>query len=114
MVQASWSSLRVTAWTAEGAEMANKQIRLGQLIAPFGPGSIYIGQRGQPHGLCGLDFWFKRLDRNRGMEPCEDRMEFERFEPRISELLRVDRFCLPPDYREVRRGQTPPPNATLT
>lgn len=93
--------------------MANKQIRLGQLIAPFGPGSIYTDQKGTPHALCGLDHWFNRYDANQGMQPCEDRTEFERFEPRISELLKVDRFCLPPDYREVRRNQIPPPNAFL-
>lgn len=94
--------------------MASKQIRLGQLIAPFGPGSIYTDQRGTPHVLCGIDHWFKRYDATRGMQECESRVEFELFEPRISELLRVDRFCIPPDYREARRGQTPPPNSSLT
>jgi len=94
--------------------MAKKQIRLGQLIAPFGPGSIYTDQKGTPHVLCGLDHWFMRFDANNGLLGCEDRGEFDRFEPRIAELLRVDRFSLPPDYREVRRKQVAPPNARLT
>jgi hypothetical protein len=32
---------------------------------------------------------------------------------RLSALLGVDRFCLPPDYRGTRRGFTAPPNALL-
>jgi hypothetical protein len=31
----------------------------------------------------------------------------------IAGMLRVDRFCLPPDFRGVRRGETAPPNALL-
>ena len=42
--------------------MPSKQIRLGQIIAPFGPGSIYTDRRGIPHVVCGLDHWFKRWD----------------------------------------------------
>lgn len=94
--------------------MGSKQIRVGQLIAPFGPGSIYTDRRGVPHVVAGLDHWFMQWDRDQGkMLPNSQRTEFERFEPRLSALLRVDRFCLPPDYRSVRRGETPPPNAQL-
>lgn len=94
--------------------MGYKQIRTGQLIAPFGPGSIYTDRRGVPHVIAGLDHWFMRWDQNLGrMVPCSDRSEFERFEPRLSALLHVDRFCSPPDYRFVAYGQTAPPNANL-
>jgi hypothetical protein len=94
--------------------VGSKQIRVGQLIAPFGPGSIYTDQRGVPQVVAGLDYWFMRWDQALGrMSPCTDRTEFERFEPRLSALLNVDRFCLPPDYRSVRRGDTAPPNALL-
>src|ERR1035437_2099409 len=97
-----------------GLIMGNKQIRVGQLIAPFGPGSIYTDRRGVPHIVAGLDHWFMRWDQILAkMVPCTNRPEFERFEPRLSALLRVDRFCLPPDYRHVRRGDTAPPNALL-
>jgi hypothetical protein len=93
--------------------MAHKQIRLGQIIAPFGPGSIYTDRRGTPHVVCGLDHWFKRWDQTQGLVPCQSRTEFERFEPRLAALLGVDRFCAPPDFRTVRVGDTPPPNAQL-
>ena len=93
--------------------MAHKQIRLGQIIAPFGPGSIYTDRRGTPHVVCGLDHWFKHWDQVHGLRPCQDRGEFERFEPRLAVLLRVNRFCAPPDFRTTRSGQTRPPNAHL-
>jgi len=94
--------------------MGNKQIRTGQLIAPFGPGSLYTDRRGTPHVVCGLDHWFKRTDQILGLVPCDNRSEFERFEPRLAALLHVDRFCSPPDFRAVRWGETErPPNALL-
>jgi hypothetical protein len=94
--------------------MGNRQVRIGQLIAPFGPGSIYTDRDGVPQVVAGLDHWFKRWDQTEGkMIACSDRIEFERFEPRLSALLGVDRFCLPPDYRIVRKGDTAPPNALL-
>ena len=93
--------------------MGSKQIRLGQIIAPFGPGSIYTDRRGTPHIICGLDHWFKRWDPTRGLLRCQDPQEFERFEPRLAALLNVGRFCTPPDFRIVRFGQIAPPNAQL-
>jgi hypothetical protein len=93
--------------------MGSKQIRLGQIIAPFGPGSIYTDRRGTPHIICGLDHWFKRWDQTRGLVRCQDPEEFERFEPRLAALLNVGRFCAPPDFRIVRLGQPAPPNAQL-
>lgn len=93
--------------------MGNKQIRIGQLIAPFGPGSLYTDRRGVPHIVCGLDHWYMRWDQTLGLVPCDNRLEFERTEPRLSSLLHVDRFCMPPDYRQVRRGNSAPPNAML-
>jgi hypothetical protein len=70
--------------------MGSKQIRVGQLIAPFGPGSIYTDRRGVPHVVAGLDYWFMRWDQALGrMLPCTNRTEFERFEPRLSALLGV-------------------------
>lgn len=93
--------------------MGQKQIRLGQIIAPFGPGSIYTDRRGTPHVVCGLDHWFKRADPTQGLVLCQNPAEFQRFEPRLASLLRVDRFCAPPDFRALRFGQVPPPNAQL-
>lgn len=94
--------------------MGNREIRVGQLIAPFGPGSMYTDRRGTPLIVCGLDHWYKRWDRiSEQLVDCESRREFERVELRLSELLRVDRFCIPPDFRHVRRNETPPPNSSL-
>jgi hypothetical protein len=93
--------------------MGNKQLRVGQAIAPFGPGSLYTDRRGIPHVVCGLDHWFKRYDPSHGMVDCEDREEFAKFEPRLSELLRVAQFFSPPDHRARRRNTEPPPNAGL-
>jgi hypothetical protein len=94
--------------------MGNKQIRIGQLIAPFGPGSIYTDRRGIPHVVAGLDYWFMRWNQGLSrMEACSNRDEFERYEPRLSALLHVNRFCLPPDYRPEARGDVDPPNAGL-
>jgi hypothetical protein len=97
--------------------MGNKQIRTGQLIAPFGPGSLYTDRRGVPHIVAGLDHWFKKWDSSLGkMQDCDSAQEFELFEPRLSTLLHVARFCKPPDYRAFRRihpNDQPPPNANL-
>lgn len=93
--------------------MGNKQIRIGQLIAPFGPGSIYTDRLGIPHVVCGLDHWYKRWDDTQHLVPCDKRTEFERIEPRLSSLLKTDRFCIPPDYRFAKTGDNLP-NAFLT
>ena len=97
--------------------MGNKQIRTGQLIAPFGPGSIYTDRLGVPHIVAGLDYWFKRWDSTQAaMIRCDKAEDFEIFEPRLSALLHVARFCAPPDYRAFRRtnpADQPPPNANL-
>jgi hypothetical protein len=93
--------------------MGSKQIRVGQIIAPFGPGSLYTDRRGIPHVICGLDHWFEKYDQSLGMMPCEDKAAFMRFEPRLSDLLKVEQFFSPPDFRAVRRGSAAPPNALL-
>jgi hypothetical protein len=93
--------------------MGNKQIRTGQLIAPFGPGSLYTDRIGIPHVVCGLDHWFKKWDQAHGLTNCEDRTEFERSDQRLSSLLHVDRFCTPPDFRRAAQNTPPPPNAFL-
>jgi hypothetical protein len=95
--------------------VGSKQIRLGQLIAPFGPGSLYTDRFGIPHLIAGLDHWYMRWDSVTGLAvDCSDPGEFEIFEQRLSELLRVDRFRRPPDYRQAIARQEPPPNAGLT
>jgi hypothetical protein len=95
--------------------MGSRQIRTGQLIAPFGPGSLYTDRYGVPYLVAGLDHWFMEVDRSTGrLMQCSNPGEFEIFEPRLSALLGVDRFRRPPDYRQPVSGQENPPNAKLT
>ncbi|WP_418117929.1 DrmB family protein [Variovorax sp. 350MFTsu5.1] len=93
--------------------MGSKQIRTGQLIAPFGPGSLYTDRQGIPHVVGGLDHWYKTWSETQGLQDCEEPLEFEVFEPRLAELLKIERFRTPPDYRIPLRHQDPPPNASL-
>lgn len=94
--------------------MSDRQVRLSQLIAPFGPGSIYTDKTGTPLVVCGLDFWHKSVDDVEGRaDDCDDLSEFVLNEPRLQDILKVDGFRRPPDYRTILRGSEPPPNAKL-
>ncbi|MFF7710744.1 DrmB family protein [Pseudomonas sp. NPDC007930] len=75
------------------------EIRLGQLIAPFGPGSIYTDKHGIPNIVCGLDFWHKQRDERGNWREDETAMRKHLIdEPRLSALLQVPRFRQPPEY----------------
>jgi len=94
--------------------MGNKQIRSSQLISPFGPGSIYTDRLGTPLIVAGLDYWFKKTAPDGRLVDCDNKGEFDVFEPRISRMIDVGKFRRPPDYRVVSRGvANPPPNANL-
>lgn len=74
-------------------------IRLGQLIAPFGPGSIYTDKNGIPNIVCGLDFWHKKQDEQGNWKEDESAMRKHVIdEPRLSSLLEVPQFRQPPEY----------------
>ena len=61
--------------------MGFRQIRIGQLITPFGLGSIYIDREGNPILIGGLDHWFKEWEpATSKMINCSDMKEFEFFE----------------------------------
>lgn len=75
------------------------EIRLGQLIAPFGPGSIYTDRHGIPNIVCGLDFWHKQRDERGNWREDEAAIRKHLIdEPRLSALLQVPRFRQPPEY----------------
>lgn len=93
--------------------MGNKQIRSSQLIAPFGPGSIYTDRLGTPLLVAGLDYWFKRTGPDGNLIDCDNKSEFDISEPRISRIIDVARFRRPPDHRIIKQGSVPPPNANL-
>lgn len=78
--------------------MSGKDIRINQLIAPFGPGSIYIDSYGTPLIVGGLDHWMERYD-GRSWAKCEDKNEFLIAEGRLSSLLDINLFYSPPYYR---------------
>lgn len=74
------------------------EIRRGQLIAPFGPGSLYIDKYGVPTVICGVDFWFKMVQDDVMTENREARQAFIIKEPRLEELLKIGEFREPPVY----------------
>ena len=74
-------------------------IRLGQLIAPFGPGSLYTDKNGIPNIVCGLDFWHKQKDDLGNWKEDEAAIRKHLIdEPRLSVLLQVPQFRQPPEY----------------
>lgn len=72
-------------------------IRRAQLIAPFGVGSMVTVPGGTSLVIAGLDLWYK----NRDGSEISDIEEFKFEEWRLQELLGVDHFRLPPDYRDA-------------
>lgn len=75
------------------------EIRLGQLIAPFGPGSIYTDKNGVPNIICGLDFWYKKPGERDQWQVGEAALRKHVIdEPRLSALLDVPHFRQPPQY----------------
>jgi len=83
-----------------------ENIRIGQLITPFGPGALYTDSKGTSLIIGGLDHWYKS-DHQTGEIHID---EFSIFEPRLSVLLGVDRFRKPADFRLDRTNQ----NARIT
>jgi len=78
-----------------------ENIRIGQLITPFGPGALYTDSKGISLIIGGLDQWYKS-DYQTGDVRVD---EFSIFEPRLSVLLGVDRFRKPADFRLDRTNQ---------
>ena len=76
-------------------------VRRGQLIAPFGVGSMLVVPGGASLIIGGLDYWFRPKDVGRQV----DVEEFKISEWRLQRLLGVDHFRLPADYRDSFRGQ---------
>lgn len=92
--------------------MPKGPLRRSQLIAPFGVGAMVVVRDGTSVISGGLDHWFERESGETDSRTL-DTQEFVFDEWRLQRLLRVHHFCLPPDYREKRRGQDMP-NCSLT
>lgn len=92
--------------------MPRGPIRRAQLIAPFGPGAASVLKDGTVVICGGLDHWYEREtgpDDGRNL----DLQEYQVEEWRLQQLLRVDHFRLPPDYRTPAKGRQVP-NLHLT
>lgn len=61
--------------------------------------------------ISGLDFWYN-LPNGSNKEPDLDEFKFQEW--RLQELLGVDHFRLPPDYRETWRNSYETPNAGMS
>jgi hypothetical protein len=79
-------------------QMSESPIRRGQLIVPFGSGSLYVGTDGVGMLAAGLDHWFKQ---ETGQE-ADNIEEFSFHEWRLEKRLNVNHFRNPPDYRDNR------------
>ncbi len=71
-------------------------IRRSQLIAPTGPGALYVLKGGVSVIACGLDYWYQRETSQHGLNS----KEFEVREYRLEKMLKVKTFKQPPDFRE--------------
>ncbi|MBO0329744.1 DUF1998 domain-containing protein [[Muricauda] lutisoli] len=83
----------------------NRNIRLGQLLSPFGIGQLVNFPHDETLMICGLDSWEGVLDQriqNVGPEYV-DITEFEIHEPRLERLLNVDHFKKPFPFRDSNR-----------
>lgn len=72
--------------------------RQGQLVTPFGVGSMSVTKSGVGIIVAGLDYWYPDDDFFQSL----DETEFKIFDNRLSHRLGVNHFRLPPDYRENR------------
>jgi len=91
--------------------MPRGPVRRGQLIAPFGVGAMLVTRDGTGLITAGLDHWYKRESDDPTKETQIEEFKFQEW--RLQELLKVDHFRVPPDYRRRRRGQDIP-NTGLT
>lgn len=80
-------------------------IRRGQLIRPFGVGSLVVGPDGASMITAGLDHWYEREGGDRHNLDAD---EFRIDEWRLQADLGVDHFRLPPDLRRAAPGEDTP------
>jgi len=88
--------------------MADYPLRRGQLVAPFGVGSIITSVDGVSAVVGGLDHWIDSTDEN--FQPNEFIISDEW---RLSQELGVEHFVLPPDFR-MPYGYKSSPNSYLS
>ena len=99
----------ISIWKEGDKLKTSGPVRRAQLIAPFGVGAMLVVRDGTALITAGLDHWFKQ-DNGTG---CNDVDEFKVYEWRLQNLLKVDHFRMPPDYRDPYQGDEVP-NQALT
>lgn len=87
-------------------------LRRAQLITPFGVGAMITTRDGTSVISAGLDHWFEREDGNNDGRAI-DISEYQFEEWRLQQLLGVNHFRLPPDFRP-KRPNDDSPNSELT
>lgn len=75
-------------------------IRKGQLITTFGPGALYVDERGVSMLISGIDHWFGRGSKQ--IDECK--LEDDRLATRLG----VDHFRLPPEHVETEDARRKP------
>lgn len=88
-----------------GKKEKNRNIRLGQLLSPFGIGQLVNFPDDETLMVCGLDAWDNILAQ-RAQNAGDDHIdlsEFEIHEPRLEQLLGVNGFRKPFPYKESSR-----------
>jgi hypothetical protein len=80
-------------------------MRKGQLVTPFGPGSLTGTTSGFNVVICGADQFFKRESEDVRDRETINPDEFEINDWRLAKELGVDFFRSPPDYRYSFYGQ---------
>ena len=91
--------------------MTRGTVRRAQLVAPFGVGAITVVPDGTALLTAGLDYWYRASD---GSSAAVDMDEYIVEEWRLQEVLRVNHFRLPPDYRTARYASADQKNLRLT
>lgn len=94
------------------AKRPNGPIRRAQAIAPFGVGAMVTVPGGTTLIIGGLDGWYATPTHNGQSEPNVEEFKFQEW--RLQQLLDVNHFRHPPDYRESWRGTGEMPNAYIT
>lgn len=92
--------------------MPSGPLRRAQLIAPFGVGALVVVPSGTSLIAAGLDHWFKREEADPDSHDV-DIDEYRVEEWRLQDLLKVNHFRQPPDFRKKRPGDEVP-NLFLT
>ncbi len=93
------------------ARNPNGPVRRAQAIAPFGVGAMVTMPGGTTLIIGGLDNWYQP-GRESNRETNLEEYKFQEW--RLQQLLEVDHFRLPPDYRDPWKSNGDTPNAYLT